>query len=116
MAEGARTITMRMAKASAQDIAATYELANLMQDIAAGRYPATDEEAEAPTWFDSSNREHLEYLHRRMVGLAERGSLFRVVGGLDTLLSPANALVDPAVDHLALHPRLIAALETTARG
>jgi len=85
------------------------------EDIAAGRYPATEEEDAAPAWFDSDDREHLQYLHRRLVGLAARGSLFRVVCGLETLLSDANALVDPAADHLALHPRLVAALEKATR-
>lgn len=104
MAES-QTIHLRMAKASREDIAAAGELASILDNIWRGYYPAYDGAEDSPTFFDADKREHLEFLYERIRVLADRGSLFRVVLGLETLLSDANAIVDPDLDHLELHPR-----------
>lgn len=96
---------MLMAKATDQDMDAAMELANLMDAIGRGYYPASPGDEDAPLNFDSDDIEHLKHLHDRIKAIAEAGSLFRVVGGLSVLLSPENAVVDPGVDHIALHPR-----------
>ena len=104
MGEG-KKIGVRMAKANEKDMNAAFELAGLLEALERGFYPAREGDENAPMHFDETNREHLEYLHDRLTEIASKGSLFRVVGGLDTLLNPNNAVVDPDDDCIALHPR-----------
>lgn len=102
---GMKTIAIRMAKATSEDLDAAFELADILTAIERGFYPAREGEKDPPTYFDIDDREHLQYLHARLVQLATRGSLFRVAAGLETLLHPSNAIVDPDDDCIALHPR-----------
>lgn len=51
------------------------------------------------------NEDHTRYLAERIFEIAGQGNLFRVVGGLEVLLNPENAVVDPDDDYIALHPR-----------
>jgi len=101
------TFGVRMAKATVTDLDAGFALAGVMESLAKGYYPTGGEaEAEgAPLHFDSDNIEHLQHLHELLLRIERRGSLFRVVGGLATLLSPGNNIVDPDDDCIALHPR-----------
>jgi len=100
---------VRMAKASTQDIDAAYELARLLEDIQRGYFPA-DGDDESNKTFDEDKFDDLSALHERLQRISGKGSLFRVVGGLDTLLNPKNNIVDPDEDCLTLHPLLKAAL------
>lgn len=113
MAEGKKiSFSIRMAKANDADMDAAYELSGVLDSLGRGYYPAREGDEDAPIWFDSGDRDHLQYLHERLTAIEAKGSLFRVVGGLSTLLNPANAIVDPNDDCIALHPRLRRALET----
>ena len=109
------THSVRMAKANAADLDGAYELANILEALERGYYPARETDEDPPTVFDHEDVEHLQYLVDRLLGIARRTSLFRVAGGLATLLSDANAVVDPADDCIALHPRLKAALAAEKR-
>lgn len=100
---------VRMAKASTQDIDAAYELARLLEDIQRGYLPA-DGNDESNRTFNEDKFDDLSALHERLQRIAQKGSLFRVVGGLDALLNPRNNIVNPDEDCLALHPLLKAAL------
>lgn len=103
-----RTFSVRMAKATQQDIDAAFELSSILDALDRGYYPSRETDEDPPTYFDSDDRDHLQYLHERLTDIASRGSLFRVVGGLSTLLAPENAIVDPDDDCIALHPRFSA--------
>lgn len=109
-----QTVGVRMAKATAADLDAAYELSNLLEQLQRGNYPATDDSEDGPRYFDVDNTDHQQFLHRRLLEIERRGSLFRVVGGLDALLAAENAIVDPDVSHLAMHPRLVHALTANA--
>jgi hypothetical protein len=114
-----KTIGLLMAKASNEDIDGGFDLAHIFEAIGKGEYPswfATPEDREAaenaggiPTHFDESNVDHLQHLHSQLTGLYERRrgfSLFRVVMGMHVILR--NDILDPDVDHLALHPKFAA--------
>lgn len=107
-----KTIGVRMAKASAQDLDAAFALAGILESLGRGYYPAAGEAEcqDVPTHFDSDNMEHLQHLHEKLLDIERNGSLFRVAGGLATLLSEANAIIDPDDDCIALHPRIRAAI------
>lgn len=103
---------MRMAKASDKEIEQAIILAGVLDDVDRDQYPrGVDGEFNEndPDYFDEDDREHLKVFLDRMKELS--GGLFRVVFGFATLMNPANELVDPDLDHLALHPRLIKALQ-----
>jgi hypothetical protein len=107
-ASSGKTFGIRMAKAREADIEAAFEMAGVLESLGHGRYPSREGDEDAPMHFNSDDYEHLQYLHQRLIEIEEKGSLFRVVGGLDTLLNPANAIVDPDDDCIALHPRFTA--------
>lgn len=111
MADGnGTTHGVRMAKASDADLNAAYDLAGFCESVQRGYYPATSSDVDHPLWLDGEDIDHLKHVHKRLVEILNRGSLFRVVGGLATLLSESNAIVDPDADCLELHPRIKEAL------
>ena len=104
----AQVITLRMAKANSADIDAAFEVASIMEALAKGYYPACESESDAPVHFNSDSFVHLEYLYERIRACEAKGSLYRVVGGMDMLLHPSNAVLDPDADYIKLHPRFTA--------
>lgn len=109
---GKEVMTMRMAKASDKEIEQAITLAGVIEDAESGQYPRTIEgeyNEDDPDYFDEDDIDHLKAFFERVTGLS-RG-LFRVTFGFSTLMNSQNELVDPGLDHLAMHPRLIAALK-----
>ncbi|CAN7638987.1 hypothetical protein [Paraburkholderia terricola] len=108
---------MKMAKASSKDLDAALDVAGVIENVCgSGYYPSTpDSDADDPTFFDPDDREHLRAFYDRVTSIVEPapGSLFRVVGGLHTILH--NNIVDPDQDVIELHPRFIAALEAVEK-
>lgn len=95
---------VKMAKASQKDIDGAIELYQFLEAMRDGR-PAADavEEFDYEGYGDLVNRkaDDAEFLLRAH----ERGGLFRVAWGLQTLLDPCNEVVDPNLPHLELHPK-----------
>lgn len=95
---------MKMAKATAEDLKYAWHLCHFLEALRGG-----GEAKEAVEEFDLSGYSDLvdrvatdeEYLLRAF----ELGGLHRVVMGMETLLDPANQVVDPNLDYLELHPR-----------
>ncbi len=114
-----KTIGFTVAKASREDIAGGFDLAAILDAIDKGYYPSyfatpedrdAAEEAGIPTFFDADNFDHLKHLHTLLTDLLERRrgfSLWRLAMGMDTILR--NDILDPDVDHLAIHPKFEAA-------
>jgi len=103
---------MKMAKASADDVNAATDVAGVLENLCKGYYPSKpDADDDDPMFFDPDDREHLRAFYDRVMSIVKPapGSLFRVAGGMHTIL--ANDVVDPDQDVLELHPRLDAALE-----
>ena len=103
---------MKMAKASPQDVDAALAITGILDAISDGYYP-TDPAApdtEEPTHFDPDDRAHLRYLHDLLKRQMRRspGGIMRMVWGFATILD--NDILDPALSHLELHPRLLAGL------
>lgn len=98
-------MSLKMAKASRQDIEAAMELVQLLDALEDGDFSGSDTEA-----------------IERIRALRERGSLMRVVWGLSVLLNPANAFVNPDSDVIEHHPDRLSAMPlpfsewTCARG
>lgn len=102
------TMTLRMAKASQQEINRAIDLTEFLLHVERGYYPCLDDEVEdCPTWFDPDDSDHLRLFYDEVMKRADGNH--RVVWGFSTLMS--NDVVDPDKDYLALHPRLVAALQ-----
>jgi hypothetical protein len=114
-----KIIGWTMAKASEEDIAGGFDLAAILDAIDKGDYPsyfatpadrdAAEESGNLPGYFDADNVDHLRHLHTLLVELLHRRpgfSLLRLVMGMHVILH--NDLLDPDVDHLAIHPKFMA--------
>lgn len=116
------TTTMRMAKASQDDMDAALDLAGILEDVGNGYFPRRPSRMDGaddddPTLFDEDDPEHLRAFYDRVRYCldAAPGGVFRVVYGMATILDPRNEVVDQAVDHLELHPKITAALAKTTK-
>lgn len=102
--------SIRMAKATTTDIEGAMDLCGIVDALDRGYYPVIGDQVDqdAPTFFDPHDAEHLLHLHTLLQSIADRRdvSLFRVVMGMDTILR--NDILDPDVDHLAIHPKFAA--------
>lgn len=102
--------SIRMAKATMTDIDGAMDLCGIVDALDRGYYPVIGEQVDedAPTFFDQHDVEHLRHLHTLLQSIADRRdvSLFRVVMGMDTILR--NDIINPDVDHLAIHPKFAA--------
>ena len=108
-------VKMRQAKASEEDMEVAAIVAGMLTDVAGGDFPRLPDGSQAPDdpgYFDPDNFDHLRTFFDRVVSCLDDnpGSLGRVVWGFHALMH--NNLVDPAQDYLALHPRIVRALET----
>jgi hypothetical protein len=115
MSTESKAVGLLMAKASKDDLDMALDLAALMDNLGRGYYPAEKlaDGEEAPTFFDAEDRDHLTHLHDLLLAIEARGSLHRVAMGMGVLIDPKNAIVDPDLDHLALHARLKEGLEAS---
>lgn len=97
-----------IAKASTEDIEAAMDLVAVVDSIGRGYYPTinSEETETTPTYFSVQTRSHLMHLYELIKGIADRGGLFRVVLGMHAILR--NDILDPDVDHLAIHPKFAA--------
>lgn len=96
---------VRMAKASQADLDAAYRIMNLLASMDRGHYPSNEEGS--PTFFDSDDWEHLQFLHQQIIEIADNsGGVSRVIGAAGILLNEKNGLIDPDDDCIELHPDL----------
>lgn len=98
---------MKMAKATEADIKIALRVLKIIEGAELAIHPAraTDDEDTEPLTFDQDDPEHIRAFYDEIMGsFRERVSaLGRVVWGMSTILD--NDILDPAVDHLELHPR-----------
>lgn len=96
---------MRLAKASQADLDAAYRVMNLLDCMDRGYYPSNEEGS--PTFFDSDDWEHLQFLHQQIIEIADNsGGVSRVIGAAGILLNEENGLIDPDDDCIEPHPDL----------
>jgi hypothetical protein len=101
---------MKMAKASQEDLDMGADLCAAFSTLTDRWCPAMPEPVQRVRegWeiehFDSDNDEQCGRALRHLLGIVERGSLFRVVMGMSVVLDPRNQCVDPAADVLEHHP------------
>lgn len=118
---------MKMAKPSARDIAAADELHWILSAIDARWGPwETDgpqslrellepsgRDGDEFVEFDCDDQEHLQALYNSLAKLLRTAPNFygRVLGGMcHVICYDKNQILDPALDHLELHPDLLAGL------
>lgn len=94
-------IGIRMAKPSAEDMAAANGLLSFLTIIDQGYF---DLEGEEP--YDAHRDDHVQRVGQRLLDFQESnpGTLFRIIHGMWVLLDPANEIVDPDLDYLEHHP------------
>lgn len=100
---------MKMAKASQSDLELGLAITSAIEACERGMMPAglcEDEDADDYEDFDRCNQRQCYEVLNHILDIAETASLARVTWGMFTLLDPENKLLDPSVDHLALHPEL----------
>lgn len=108
---------MKMAKASEADINMAMTMANILDDIERGFFPAklaSDPESEESEWLETSSCEQYERLIDGLKRVLNQGSIFRVIWGMAVVCDPDNELLDPTSDVIAVHPKLTLALESKA--
>ncbi|MGH8052532.1 MAG: hypothetical protein ACREP4_01180 [Stenotrophomonas sp.] len=97
---GKTTHTLRMAKATHEDVDSAMKIASLVEGLHKDQHPG---EAD---FFDADDSEHLRALYDHVIAATAGagGGLFRVALGMHSIL--ASNILDPDDDCLALHPRL----------
>ena len=91
---------MKMAKASQADMEMALDFVGALEDINRfGQLPRDDRQ------LDLDDPDDARLALRTLLGIANRGSLGRVVMGMATMLDPRNEVVDPDSDVLELHPK-----------
>lgn len=102
---------MKMAKASEEEMERSIVLSGMLLDVDGGDFPRGingERDENDPDYFDVDDPEHLRAFHDRVMGTM--AGIHRVTWGFHTLMH--NDIVDPDLDHLELHPRIVAALAT----
>lgn len=100
---------MKMAKASQSDLEWGLAITSAIEACERGIMPADlcdDEDADDYEDFDRCDPNQCFEVLNHILDIAGKGSLARVTWGMFILLDPENKLLDPSVDHLALHPEL----------
>lgn len=97
---------MKMAKANEADIDMALDLANALEDIERGCFPAkfNDPESDDIEWLVTNGSEQYQRLIDGLQRILAKGSLFRVVYGMAVVCDPSNELLDPEADTLEHHP------------
>lgn len=95
---------MKMEKASTADLEMAMDLAAAFDSITRwGMFPGADDDRR----IDIDDPMDACLALRALLEIVERGSLFRVVAGMVTVMDPRNGVIDPDSDVLELHPKHI---------
>ena len=98
---------MKMAKASQADLDLAIKITSALEAIERGLMPnAICEDDDDAEWFDIDDHRDCKRVLDHLIDEAEKGSLARVTWGMFIICDEANKILDPNVDHLALHPEL----------
>lgn len=114
-------MSMKMAKASAQDLDVAMSIAQALESISGQWFSTMPEAIEKPCndveseRFDIDDPEHCRRVIEHLQQLTRSASLFRVVMGMHTVLAPKNKCVDPDADTIEHHPERLADAKEAAR-
>lgn len=104
-------MTMRVAKASPQDIDASFDLMGVLDAVSKGYYPTAkgDDGSNSPMHFDDDDPAHLKHFFNLVRASLDSapGWQGRVIFGFATIQDPRNNILHPDADHIALHPMLV---------
>ena len=101
---------MNMAKASEADLRMAMDLSTALESLGRHRTMPSenpDDLSEEAVSFDRDDAEDCKKALNKVLDIASRGSLFRVIFGMVVLLDPRNKVLDPNSDILAVHPDLL---------
>lgn len=99
---------MKMAKSSDADLSMAMDLANVLDDIERGYFPAKlsdDPESEETEWIDTNDRKQYAKLVYGLTLLLNKGSISRVIWGMAVVCDPENECIDPDADTIEHHPK-----------
>lgn len=96
---------MKMAKATQADLDMANELAGILEALVNRSLPVEIAEAMGTDSFDIDDREHCREAMGLIMNTLRKASLFRVTFGMQVLLDPGNAIVDPDARTLEVHPK-----------
>lgn len=113
-----KTIGLRFAKATEEDVAAVQIIGLILDDLESGEYPrnAQGEYTEGdPEWFDIHDADDCRVALQRLLEVVGRipGGFMRISGLAHVALN--NDVFDPDKDHLVWHPDLAPAVEKRRR-
>jgi hypothetical protein len=94
-----------MAKASESDLNAALEMCRALDALEDGSLPDEMTEGEDVVFYDA--KEHAEKVVEHLISIQKRASLFRVCFGMTVVLDPKNEMVDPSLDHIEFHPKIV---------
>lgn len=105
---------MKMAKPSQADLDAAGDLLAILNQVDRGHRPGKSGDLDAREDFDPDRFEHLREFYDAIVATLDRAPNYpgRVIGGMCyVIMYDKNEIVDPSSATIALHPRLVRALE-----
>lgn len=94
-----------MARASEKDLDTALALCGALEAFSKGFMPM-DCGGEDDAFFDLSKADDCQKAMEHLLEIERRGSLFRVVFGMATVLDPCNGIVDQETNRLERHPSL----------
>lgn len=95
---------MKIAKATADDLAMASDLANAFDSLTRTYIPRDLD----GMIFDSDDDKECGRVLRHLLEIVNRGSLHCVVLGMHVMLDPANRCVDPKLNYIEHHPDVLA--------
>lgn len=99
---------MKMAKSTDADLEMAMELANVLDDIERGYFPAKlsdDPDSEGIEWLDTDDTEQYARLVEGLRTLLDKGSISRVIWGMAVVCDPSNECIDPDARTIEHHPK-----------
>ena len=79
-------------------------MSNFIEALLKGFLPECMQDDNGTDLFHTDDAEQCQAAMRKLLEIADRGSLFRVTFGMAVLLDPKNRCVDPDADYLEHHP------------
>jgi hypothetical protein len=98
---------MQVAKATPEDIKATFSVNNILELLQSNQMPEDWlEETDGDDWFDKGSDAQCATAMRKLLETINTGAMFRVAIGMSVLTDPANKIINPDSDVLEFHPEI----------
>ena len=103
---------MKMSKATEQDIDAAINLSSFIDSLNSGFVPESAlEDGCEHELLHMNDGEQCCRIVESLVGICRKGSVGRVVWGMEVICDPRNEVIDPDADTLEIHPKHLKAAQ-----